>query len=177
MYRHNVNGKIIEIALRDITESDTTAIVNAANTHLWMGAGVAGAIKRKGGIEIEKEAMQKGPIQIGEVVTTSAGRLPMKYVIHAPAMEPGMPANEENISKATKAVFAECQRLKIESVTLPALGAGVGGVTPEHATEAMMRQAINHIRAGNAFPKRIVFVGISKNVVDAFEKAFQKLQK
>ncbi len=54
----------IEVVKGDITEATTEAIVNAANNHLWMGAGVAGAIKRKGGIEIEREAVLKGPIKV-----------------------------------------------------------------------------------------------------------------
>lgn len=74
----------IEILQGDITEADVEAIVNAANNHLWMGSGVAGAIKAKGGIEIEQDAMSKGPIDVGEAVESTAGKLPYKYIIHPP---------------------------------------------------------------------------------------------
>lgn len=76
----------IELVRGDITWVDTEAIVNAANNQLWMGAGVAGAIKRAGGEEIEREAVAQGPIEVGESVVTAAGRLPHRYVIHAAAM-------------------------------------------------------------------------------------------
>jgi len=76
----------IRVVLGDITEQDTDAIANAANDHLWMGSGVAGAIKSKGGEEIELEAMKQGPIPVGSAVITGAGRLPQRYVIHAAVM-------------------------------------------------------------------------------------------
>ena len=81
-----INHSTISIIQGDICDCETEAIVNAANNHLWMGAGVAGAIKRRGGAEIEKEAIAKGPIPVGEAVATSAGQLAAKYVIHAAAM-------------------------------------------------------------------------------------------
>ena len=81
-----MSGGILEVVIGDITTVDTEAIVNAANTGLWMGSGVAGAIKRAGGEEIEREAVSKGPIRVGEAVATGAGRLPYKAVIHAAAM-------------------------------------------------------------------------------------------
>ncbi|MEE8109475.1 MAG: macro domain-containing protein, partial [bacterium] len=65
---------LIRIIQGDITEVDCDAVVNAANNHLWMGAGVAGAIKRKGGVEIQREAVAQGPIPVGEAVLTGAGK-------------------------------------------------------------------------------------------------------
>ena len=82
----NIKGCDIKIIQADITELKVDAIVNAANNKLVMGGGVAGAIKRKGGKIIEDEAVKKGPIKIGEAVATSAGNLPVKYVIHAATM-------------------------------------------------------------------------------------------
>src|SRR4030067_1085337 len=80
-------GKLrVFLSQGDITEMDCDAIVNAANNHLWMGAGVAGAIKRKGGEIIEEEAVKKGPMPVGEAVATTAGALKARYVIHAAGM-------------------------------------------------------------------------------------------
>ncbi|MCK4632673.1 MAG: macro domain-containing protein, partial [candidate division Zixibacteria bacterium] len=76
----------IEIIQGDITQVDCEAIVNAANNELWMGAGVAGAIKQSGGQVIEEEAINKGPIMPGQAVFTGAGKLPHKMVIHAAVM-------------------------------------------------------------------------------------------
>ncbi|MGB3093303.1 MAG: macro domain-containing protein, partial [Candidatus Zixiibacteriota bacterium] len=94
-------GRIeIKLVQGDITEQEIDAVVNAANNHLWMGVGVAGAIKRKGGIEIEREAMSKGPIPVGEAVVTKAGSLKAKYVIHAAVMGQDLTTNGEHIKNA-----------------------------------------------------------------------------
>ena len=81
-----IGSAIISILQGDITAVEADAIVNAANNRLWMGGGVAGAIKRKGGKSIEDEAVRLGPIPIGEAVATTAGNLNAKYVIHAAGM-------------------------------------------------------------------------------------------
>ena len=77
----------ITLQQSDITKVEVDAIVNAANNYLWMGAGVAGAIKQKGGKIIEEEAVSQGPIEVGDAVITSGGNLPVKYVIHAAGRE------------------------------------------------------------------------------------------
>src|SRR5213594_3069314 len=81
-----VEAATLRVVEGDITAVDADAIANAANNHLWMGAGVAGALKRAGGDEIEREAVAKGPIEIGEAVATGAGRLRAQYVIHGAVM-------------------------------------------------------------------------------------------
>ncbi|HXX59251.1 MAG TPA: macro domain-containing protein, partial [Dehalococcoidales bacterium] len=73
----------IHVYLGDISNFEADALVNAANNHLWMGAGVAGALKRAGGQQIEEAAMRQGPVEIGQAVVTGAGHLKAKYVIHA----------------------------------------------------------------------------------------------
>ena len=82
-YSRKIDRLQLTIVLGDITEQATDAVVNAANNHLWMGSAVAGAIKAKGGEEIEREALKLGPIEPGQAVTTSAGRLKARYCIHA----------------------------------------------------------------------------------------------
>src|SRR5512143_2233224 len=85
-YSRTIGRLRLTVVLGDIAEQATDAVVNAANNHLWMGAGVAGAIKARGGEEIERDAMKLGPIEPGEAVTTTAGRLKARYCIHAAAM-------------------------------------------------------------------------------------------
>ena len=123
----NLSGLKIKLIQGDITDQEVDAIVNAANNHLWMGAGVAGAIKRKGGREIEDEAMKKGPIPIGEAVITSAGKLKAKYVIHAAVMGQDLTTNEEYIKNATLNSLKRAEELKIKSIAFLAFGTGVGG--------------------------------------------------
>ena len=98
----SVNKGHIQIRKGDITESTSEAIVNAANNHLWMGGGVAGAIKRKGGAAIEREAMAQGPIEVGSSVMTSGGTLPSKYVIHAAVMGQDLHTDAERVRAATR---------------------------------------------------------------------------
>ena len=86
----------------DITEYEVDAIVNAANDQLSMGAGVASAIKRKGGTIVEEEAMRQGPIKVGEVVVTTAGNLPANYVIHAAVMGSDLRADPEHVRAALR---------------------------------------------------------------------------
>ena len=125
----------------DITSLAVDAIANAANDHLWMGSGVAGAIKRAGGEEIEREAMRLGPIAVGEAVATGAGRLKARHVIHAAVMGQNLKTSAEAISKATRRCLEVADRLGCVSIALPAFGTGVGGFPlPECAR--LMTEAI-----------------------------------
>ena len=124
----------------DITEKECDAIVNAANNQLWMGGGVAGAIKRKGGEEIEKEAVSQGPIPIGDAVFTKAGKLKARYVIHAATMGTDFKTSAEAIRQATFNSLKRAEELKLKSIAFPALGTGVGGFPIEECAGIMIGQ-------------------------------------
>jgi O-acetyl-ADP-ribose deacetylase (regulator of RNase III) len=126
----------------DLTQVICDAIVNPANSYGYMGGGVAGAIKRVGGAEIEKQAVSKGPIAVGKAVATTAGSLPCKYVIHAPTMkQPAMRIGVENVKLATKAALELATSLKIKSIAIPGMGTGVGGVVTGIAAKAIVEIA------------------------------------
>lgn len=127
----------------DITTSETDAIVNAANNHLWMGAGVAGAIKRIGGKIIEDEAVSKGPIEIGSVIETTPGTLNAKFIIHAAVMGQDLITSEVYIRNATLNTLQLCEKLKLNSVSFPAFGTGVGGFPREKCAEIMLDIVLN----------------------------------
>jgi O-acetyl-ADP-ribose deacetylase (regulator of RNase III) len=131
----------MEVIQGDITATDTDAIVNAANNHLWMGSGVAGAIKAKGGTVIEKEATAKGPVMPGEAVYTGAGKLPFKYVIHGAVMGQDLRTNGNLIRQTTIACLNVADKLGIKSVAFPAFGTGVGGF-PMKACANLMVYAV-----------------------------------
>jgi O-acetyl-ADP-ribose deacetylase (regulator of RNase III) len=137
---------VVEIIITqgDITESACDAVVNAANNHLWMGAGVAGAIKRKGGPEIEREAVSKGPIPVGEAVATSAGRLRARYVIHAAAMGQDLQTDATKIRHATASALRVAEELGVSSVAFPALGTGVGGFSVAECARLMLDVVRHH---------------------------------
>lgn len=117
----------LEVVRGDITQTDTDAIVNAANNEFWMGAGVAGTIKQAGGDVIEREAIAKGPAIPGEAVYTTAGRLRFRYVIHAAVMGQNLRTSDKLIRQSTIAALRVADELKCGSVALPAFGTGVGG--------------------------------------------------
>ena len=154
-----IPGGVLIVAEGDITEAKVDAIVNAANSQLWMGGGVAGAIKRKGGVGIEEEAVKKGPVPVGEAVVTSAGKLKAKYVIHAPTMEyPAMKIPLENAMKATKAALEEAVQLGVNSIAFPAMGAGVGGLSIIEVSEAMAKVLLETDQ-----PEIVVFIAYGRN--------------
>ncbi len=111
----------------DITALGVDAIANAANDHLWMGAGVAGAIKRAGGEEIEREAMAKGPVPVGTAVATGAGALKARHVIHGAVMGQDLRTSADLIRRTTQSCLALADELACTSLALPAFGTGVGG--------------------------------------------------
>jgi O-acetyl-ADP-ribose deacetylase (regulator of RNase III) len=146
----------IEAVVGDITKADTEAIVNAANSQLWMGGGVAGAIKRAAGESVEQEAMAQGPIQPGEAVVTSAGNLspPIRWVVHAATMGPDLQTSEELVRLATASALAAAATAGARSIAMPALGTGVGGLPMERAARVMVEEAA----AAGGRQERIVFV-------------------
>jgi len=161
----------LEIQRGDISHADVDAVVNAANNQLWMGAGVAGALKRAGGPEIEREAVSKGPIEIGEAVVTGGGKLHAKYVIHAAAMGQALATDRSKIAMATRNSLARAGELGVESIAFPALGTGVGGFPAEAAADAMVTECTAVAKTGTAPSlKRIIFVLFSEDVFTAFEK-------
>jgi O-acetyl-ADP-ribose deacetylase (regulator of RNase III) len=165
----------IETIIGDITQVDVEAIVNAANTDLWMGGGVAGAIKRAGGEEIEREAMAQGPIPLGEAVVTGAGRLPYRGVIHAAAMgyRGGqlIPATATTVSQATAAALRRCAERGFRSVAFPALGTGVGGLDMARCAQAMIEAVRAHWASGATLPERVVFVLRDESARQIFAQA------
>lgn len=125
----------------DITALEVDAIANAANNRLWMGAGVAGAIKRAGGEEIEREAVSKGPIEVGDAVATGAGRLKARYVVHGAVMGQDLRTSAELIERTARRCLEVADELGCGSIALPAFGTGVGGFPLDECARIMVRVA------------------------------------
>ncbi|MDP2209724.1 MAG: macro domain-containing protein [Bacteroidota bacterium] len=163
----NIAKHTLEILQGDITEQDSEAIVNAANNFLWMGAGVAGAIKRKGGQEIETEAIAQGPIEIGQAVITSGGKLKTKFVIHAAGMGQDLNTNANILKLATQNSLKLAEIKGIQSISLPAIGTGVGGFSIFQCANVMLLEAIDFLQKSQNL-KLIRFVLFDKPAFDAF---------
>jgi len=138
----------------DLAAQAVDAVVNAANNHLWMGAGVAGALKRAGGIDIERDAMALGPIDPGESVMTSGYRLPAAHVIHAAVMGQDLRTSAALITRATRSVLRLAARERLTSIAFPAFGTGVGGFPLEDCARIM----IGEVKAIAASPGTIALV-------------------
>jgi len=124
----------------DITTYDGDAIVNAANNHLQLGAGVAGAIRKKGGPAIQEECDHHGPIRVGQAAITGAGVLPVRWVIHAAAMG-DEPVSERSIRESTNASLGLAEQHGIKRIAFPVLGSGIGGFGFREAA-TIMRDAV-----------------------------------
>lgn len=134
----------LEVVQADVTTLDVDAITNAANTQLRHGGGVAGAIARAGGPELQRESREKAPIGLGEAVETTAGDMPARYVIHAATMEPGGPTSSEIIVRATGSALLKADELGCRSLALVAFGTGVGGFPLDEAARLMVSAVRDH---------------------------------
>jgi len=167
----------IKLFQGDITALEVDAIVNAANNRFWMGGGVAGAIKRKGGSIIESESVAQGPKPIGEVVVTGAGNLPAKYVIHAAVMGQDLVTDAEMIGKATLNTLKKAEELGVSSLAFPALGTGVGRFPLKECAKIMLGKAVDFLRKGKDIKlKLIIFALYDKEAFQAFEEGMGKFK-
>jgi O-acetyl-ADP-ribose deacetylase len=156
----------LEVAEGDITSLEVDAIANAANNHLWMGSGVAGAIKRAGGEEIESEAVAQGPIEVGDAVATGAGRLTARWVIHGAVMGQDLRTDAELVRRTTQTCLRVADELGAESLALPAFGTGVGGFPLDECARIM----VDAVRAYEPQSlRRVVFAVFGEEARGAFE--------
>jgi O-acetyl-ADP-ribose deacetylase len=165
----------IEIIIGDITQLDSEALVNAANNHLWMGGGVAGALKRAGGIQIETEARQKGPVPVGEAVTTGAGKLKARYIIHAAVMGQDLQTDAGKIKQATHNSLLRAEELGIRTIVFPALGTGIGGFPLDECARIMLGEVLQHTR-GETGLEKVTFILLQPSAAEVFRQELTKLQ-
>ena len=162
----------VEVLDTDITTLEVDAIANAANTRLLHGGGVAGAISRAGGAEIQDASHERAPVGLGEAVETTAGRLPARWVIHAATMELGGPTSADIIRRATAATLARADELGARSLALVAFGTGVGGFPLDEAARIEVEEVRRHLEAGSGL-ERIVFAVRGEAALGAFERALE----
>jgi O-acetyl-ADP-ribose deacetylase (regulator of RNase III) len=163
-----MRGRIV-LREGDITEERVDAIVNAANSRLQLGTGVAGAIREKGGPSIQAECDAHGPIAVGEAALTGAGRLPARFVIHAAGMPPGGQASEASVRSALRRSLELARDRGLRSVAVPALGAGVGGLSLRRCAEILVEEARRHL-AGETTLEEIRFVLFGEPAYRVFEE-------
>lgn len=158
----------------DITEQATGAIVNPANSQLVLGGGVAGAIRRKGGPEIQRECDRIGGTPVGTAVITTGGNLPAKYVIHAVGPRMGEGDEDRKLASATRSALEVAEANKLRSLTLPAISTGIFGYPIDRCAQIMLRTVADYL-AGDTQIEEVRFCLWGQEAYSTFEQALQNL--
>lgn len=155
----NVANGVIRILQGDITTAETDAIVNAANSWLQHGGGVAAAIVRRGGEIIQRESDAAGFIPEGEVAVTGGGDLQARYVIHAVGPRGGDPEGDDKLRRATRNALDAAQRLGLASLSFPAISSGIFGFPKDRCASLLVSTARTYLQNNPDSPvRRIDFV-------------------
>ena len=162
-----MSGRIV-LCEGDITAQEVDAVVNAANSDLVLGAGVAGSIREQGGPTIQAECDAHGPVEVGGAAITGAGDLPAKFVIHAASMPPGGQADEESVRASMRASLRLAEEKGCEAIAVPAIGAGIAGFPLQRCGEILLEEARSHL-AGDSGLEEIRFVLFGEPAYRVFE--------
>lgn len=166
-------GAAIEILQGDITEMDTEAIVNAANDKLILGAGVAGAIKAKGGPTIQEECNRIGGTYVGGAVVTGGGNLKAAYVIHAVGPRMGEGDEDRKLTDAVSNSLRRADEKQMESLAFPAISTGIFGFPVDRAARIMFETVKSYLDGGSSI-KKIVFCLFGQDAFDTFAAEFSR---
>src|SRR6202140_1412728 len=151
----------------DLTEMDLDAIVNAANNGLQLGGGVAGAIRRKGGEEIQRECDAIGSIPIGGAAITSGGKLRARYIIHAASMQLGGETTARALRTSTAHSLRIASEKELRSIAFPAVGTGIAGFPLSECAHIMLREVVEHLKGPTSL-ERVYFVLFDARALAAF---------
>jgi O-acetyl-ADP-ribose deacetylase (regulator of RNase III) len=169
----NIQNTVLELIDGDITQMQTDAIVNAANDRLIMGGGVAGAIKKKGGPQIQAECNEIAGTFVGGAVITTAGNLGAKHVIHAVGPRMGEGDEDEKLKNATINSLKLADEYKLKSISFPAISAGIFGFPIESCARIMLRTAIEYLK-GRTGLEKVVFCLFGIDSYRVFEKQLKR---
>ena len=159
----------------DLTEMDTDAIVNAANNDLVLGAGVAGAIRRKGGDEIQRECEAIGSIPLGFAAITTGGKLKAKYVIHAASMGLGGLTSADTLRRSTAHSLRIAAERGLRTLAFPAIGTGIARFPMPECAQIMLEEAARHLETATSLEK-IYFVLFDEEARDVFARTWKQMQ-
>jgi O-acetyl-ADP-ribose deacetylase (regulator of RNase III) len=173
----NLGRLVVELVEGDITELEADAIVNAANEYLKHGGGVAAAIVRKGGWVIQEESdryvREHGPVPVGGVAVTGAGRLKARYVIHAVGPRYGDPQGDEKLASAIRNSLLKAEELGLESIAMPAISTGAFGYPYERCARIMARVLKEFAPSAKSL-KRVVVCLYGREAYETFRRVFEE---
>ena len=153
----------------DLTEMDVDAVVNAANNDLQLGGGVAGAIRRKGGDQIQRECNDIGCIPVGGAAITSGGKLRARFVIHAASMQLGGVTTVHALRSSTAHSLRIAAEKGLRTIAFPAVGTGIAGFPIPECAGIMLREVAEHLKKPTSL-ERIYFVLFDAQALSEFEK-------
>ncbi len=165
----------VHIEQGDLTTYAADAIVNAANNDLILGGGLAGAIARRGGPDIQAECAAHGPVAVGQAAITTAGRLPAKCVIHQASMRLGGRTTAESLRDSTRAVLKIAEQTPgIRTLAFPAVGTGIAGFDLAACAQIMLEEVRSHLAAGSKLTD-VSFVLFDVEAREIFQKQWEKM--
>lgn len=177
------NGRIIRLVNGDITERTVDAIVNAANSYLKHGGGVAGAIVRRGGHIIQEESDKIGFVPVGNAVVTTAGKLPCKAVIHVVGPMLGEGEEDEKLSLAIKNVLKLAQDSGFNSISIPAISSGIFGFPKDKCAKILVEESVRFVKklctlcsGKESFLELVEFCIFDDETLDYFKREFRDLK-
>ncbi len=174
---HTVAGKTLRLIQGDITHRDVDAIVNAANSSLQHGGGVAGAIVRKGGQVIQDESDKIGSVAVGHAAITGAGRLPAKFVIHAVGPRMGEGDEENKLKSAIANSLKLASEKKLSTISFPAVSSGIFGFPKGKCAKLLVGESVNFLKKHEESSLTVVeFCIYDDETLDYFKKEFDKLK-
>jgi len=164
----DLDGVVLRVVRGDLTESDVDAIVNAANSYLRHGGGVAGAIVRKGGLVIQEESDKIGFVPVGSAALTGGGRLKARHVIHAVGPMWGEGDEEKKLKKAVRSVLELADREGFSSISMPAISAGIFGFPKKRCAEIIVGETAGFLRESSTSLKSVSFCLMDAGIIDFF---------
>jgi O-acetyl-ADP-ribose deacetylase (regulator of RNase III) len=169
-----IAGRTLELVEGDITEMATDTIVNAANAQLVLGGGVAGAIRRKGGPQIQAECDKIGGTFVGGAVITTGGRLKARHVIHAVGPQLGEGNEDTKLRNATLNSLKVADENHLKSIAFPAISTGIFGFPIQRCAEIMLTITIEYLR-GNTGIEQVTFCLFGQDSYTIFARQLQRM--
>lgn len=169
-----INQTRLELVQGDITEQSVDAVVNAANSQLVLGGGVAGAIRKKGGPAIQAECSEKGPVAVGQAVLTTGGNLTAKYVIHAVGPRMGEGDEDHKLKQATLNTLRIADEHQLSSLAFCAVSTGIFGFPMDRCAQIMLKNTIDYLNGSTAL-KKVIFCLYDEAAFSVFDRQLSRL--
>ncbi|MBI4685073.1 MAG: macro domain-containing protein [Nitrospirae bacterium] len=176
MTEHKISNKTLRIVKGDITDRDVDAIVNAANSHLQHGGGVAGAIVRKGGKTIQDESDKIGYTPVGTAVITSAGKLTAKFVIHTVGPQMGEGNEDNKLKNAVINTLKLATGKGLKSISMPAISSGIFGFPKDRCAKILVTESANFLKTQKTSLEVVEFCVYDDNTMEHFKREFENLK-